>query len=202
MPRSAWLRSTVAWGKQRCQPRRVERLEATDSKQNENQNQPLYLALQKMAKKRTQRIRRKTGNLVAIPLSDGTFGYGRVLQDPLMAFYRLTSPQIRPLQDVISTPIAFIVAAHDNAVAEGSWPIIGHSALTPELLQEPVFFKRDRISGALTVYRDSTGVERPATLEECAALERAAVWAPNHIQDRLEDMAAGRPNKWVESMRP
>jgi len=32
-------------------------------------------------------------------------------------------------------------------------------------------------------------------------LERAAVWGPSHVEDRLRDHYAGRKNKWVESLR-
>lgn len=44
-------------------------------------------------------------------------------------------------------------------------------------------------------------VENPATPEECAVLERAAVWDPGHVEDRLRDHFAGQSNKWVESLR-
>jgi hypothetical protein len=43
---------------------------------------------------------------------------------------------------------------------------------------------------------------RPATPEECAGLEPAAVWEPEHIADRLQDAFAGRPNHWLEEMIP
>jgi hypothetical protein len=30
--------------------------------------------------------------------------------------------------------------------------------------------------------------------------ESRAVWEPEHVLDWLRDLAAGRPNKWVESL--
>ena len=44
--------------------------------------------------------------------------------------------------------------------------------------------------------------ERLAIAEECVGLERAAVWEPEHVEDRLRDHFAGRSNRWVESLKP
>jgi hypothetical protein len=44
-------------------------------------------------------------------------------------------------------------------------------------------------------------VRRPAARAECEGLERFAVWDPTQVEDRLRDHFAGRPNKWVESMK-
>ena len=37
--------------------------------------------------KKITRFKRKEGDIILIKLSDITFGYGRVLNDPLFAFY-------------------------------------------------------------------------------------------------------------------
>jgi hypothetical protein len=148
------------------------------------------------------KVPRKVGDVVAVPLGDGTYGFGRVLQEPLMAFYDLRKNAIPGLQDVLRAPVAFIVYVMNFAVTDGVWQIIGKAPLNGKLLDEPLFFKKDSVSGALSVYRDSTGEERPASREECETLERAAVWEPSHVVDRLVDYFAGRPNKWLESMRP
>ncbi|MEI7895193.1 MAG: hypothetical protein WCI05_19005, partial [Myxococcales bacterium] len=52
------------------------------------------------------------------------------------------------------------------------------------------------ISGNLSLYR--AGTERPATREACVGLERAAVWSAEHVESRLSDQLAQRPNKWAE----
>jgi hypothetical protein len=87
------------------------------------------------------------------------------------------------------------------SVTDGIWPIIGHEPLSQELLQEPLLCKKDAITGQLTIYRDSTGEEISATQEQCEKLEIAAVWEPSHVEDRLRDHFAGRPNKWANSLR-
>ena len=82
--------------------------------------------------------------------------------------------------------------------------MIGRNVLAPENREEPFFYKQDAITGRLTLYHSSlaqTNWERTASLAECEALESAAVWEPDHVEDRLRDHYAGRPNRWVESLR-
>ncbi len=146
--------------------------------------------------------RRIQGSVIAIPLPDGSFGYGRLLREPLIAFYDLRSEQILPLEAVLSAPIAFTLFVMNHPITKGHWPVIGKAPLSPELLDDPLFFKKDPISGSLAIYRDSSGEETPATKEQCANLECAAVWEMSHILDRLQDHFAGRPNKWLENLRP
>jgi len=42
---------------------------------------------------------------------------------------------------------------------------------------------------------------RKGTRKESQGLEAAAVWEPEHIEDRLRDHFDGKPNKWLESLR-
>jgi hypothetical protein len=153
-----------------------------------------------MSKKR--KIRPTHGSIVAIPLPDGTYGYGRVLREPLIAFYDLQSSEILPVDAVLPRSVAFTLWVMNHPITDGHWPVIGSAPQTSDLVDEPLFFKRDAITGALTIYRDSSGEEVPATKEQCASLERAAVWEPDHVIERLQDHFAGRPNRWVNDLRP
>lgn len=149
-----------------------------------------------------KKIRCIPGSVIAIPLRDGHFSYGRILQEPLIAFYDLRSHDILPIESVLPLSIIFTLYVMNYPITDGDWKVIGNAPLTSELLEEPFFFKKDPISGALTIYQDSSGKEIPATREQCANLECAAVWEPHHILDRLQDHFAGRPYRWIESMRP
>jgi hypothetical protein len=150
---------------------------------------------------RSRKIRRRVGDVVQIPLDHELFGYGRVLHEPLMAFYTLINRAPSSLDEMILSPVAFKIFVMNHAITGGKWRVIGNRPLESDLLVEPIFFKRDRITGRLALYRDSTGEETPATKEECSCLECAAVWEPEHVEDRLRDLNAGRMNKWVESLR-
>lgn len=140
------------------------------------------------------------GDILEIPLGNGQRAFARI-KKPLMAFYDLMAERNPTIDSIVSKPIAFKVWVKNHSVTDGKWPIIGTRPLTPELEKPPTFFKRDPISGKLSVYNEG-GREKPATVAECDGLECAAVSDPNHVIDRLKDHFAKKPNKWVESMKP
>ncbi|MBZ4417073.1 immunity 26/phosphotriesterase HocA family protein [Myxococcus sp. RHSTA-1-4] len=148
-----------------------------------------------------RRVRRRVGDIVAIPLSEGRLAFAWVLPEPLMAFFDFRAREpAPPVEEIAGKPIAFSLWVMNHAVTSGLWPVLGRVTVPEELLRPPAFFKQDPLSGALSITHDG-GDERPASREECLHLERAAVWEPGHVVDRLEDHFAGRPNKWVESLR-
>jgi hypothetical protein len=139
---------------------------------------------------------RKLGNVVAIPLGDGTFAYGRVLREPLFAFYDLRTDQLAEACEVVRAPVAFTIWVMRRALTHGDWTVIGNVPIEEKMLKAPLFFKEDPLSGALRIYDGDTGEESAATRENCNQLERAAVWSRNHVVDRLVDHFHGRPCKW------
>ena len=153
------------------------------------------------SKKRKRKIPRKPGDVVKIDLGDGTFAFGRVLKSTV-AFYDLRTSTEIAVEEIIAKPILFNIWVMDHAITDGAWSIIGHAPLDKELMVEPLLFKKDEISKALTLYRDSTGEEVPATRKDFEGLVCAAVWEAEHVVERLNDHFAGRSNCWVESMRP
>ena len=146
----------------------------------------------------SQRI--NPGDIFEIDLGDGCYGYGRVLKQTC-GFYDLRLNSRPPIESIIASPILFKVWVMDYAIKKKRWKIIGHASLTKDLLSSPYFFKKDSISGQLSVTLDGSQ-EIPATLDECEKLECAAVWDPEHVEDRLRDYFGGLPNSWYESMRP
>lgn len=155
--------------------------------------------MQQTLKKKGERW--KEGDIVRIDLGDEQMAFARALGFPLMAFYDLQTTNVPPIEQIVGSPIAFKIWVMRYALTAGIWRRIGHSDLTSDLRERPVFFKQDPISGKLSLYLDE-GVEMPSTIEEASTLECAAVWDPEHVVDRLKDHFAGRPNKWVELMRP
>lgn len=144
--------------------------------------------------------KRTPGDIVRIDLGDKTHAYGRVLEDALFALYDGCFKDELPLSDICALKVLFQVPVMDKAVKLGRWTIVGHAPLDalllnplPQYIQDPI--RKDRFS----IYHK--GQIRPATREEVVGLERAAVWDPTHVEDRLRDHFAGRPNKWVESLR-
>jgi hypothetical protein len=139
------------------------------------------------------------GTFVRIRLQDGSYGYGRLLEFPFIAFYdyRSTEP-VSDLDALAAKPVAFTIAVHKSAV--DTWEVIGQKPPEPNL-KPPMRFMQTIGDPADCQIFDSEGNERPAKPEECVGLERVAVWEPNHVEDRLLDMFMNRPNKWVEQLK-
>jgi hypothetical protein len=138
-----------------------------------------------------------------VPLDHRFQALGWVLDEPLIAFLDKRWP-VGELPDLVGlgqVPIAFRVAVMNHAVTRGTWKVVGHLGPPNRLIEPPWFFNQDGLTGEITLTQ--TGAEEvPADLNMCQGLEAAAVWEPEHIVDRLRDHFAGRPNKWVESLRP
>jgi len=152
-----------------------------------------------MAKK-TNAQKRVFGDIVRIDLGDGFHTYGRVLEDASFAFYDGRVSEEMPVDQIIALPILFLVAVMNYAVTSGRWAIVGTAPLDDSLLNPPPRFIQDALRKDLFRIYDK-GQIRPATKEECIGLEPAAVWDPEHVEDRLRDHYAERVNMWVESLK-
>jgi hypothetical protein len=140
------------------------------------------------------------GLFVRIPLADGSFGYGRVLEAPYMAFYKYRTPQPdSDLNRIASQPVLFTLAV--NRAALKSWEALGRKPLEEQLTRPIVQFTQDILNPADCTIFDTVGNERAATPEECVGLESAAVWEQHHVEARLLDTFMGRPNDVAERMK-
>lgn len=146
----------------------------------------------------------KKGSLVKIQFNDTLHTYGRLLEKPYITFYDAkTSKEMDDVTKIASQPVLFTVSVYDHAITSGRWQIIGH--LPPEIkpVEIPLQFMQDPINPNMVRVIDEYGNIRPSTLEECSklGLERAAVWEPEHVEERIDDYYKGKPNTWVESLK-
>jgi len=154
-----------------------------------------------------KRVRRQPGQVVRVDLGQGLRSVALVLEEPLVAFYdRLfRSDDEISLEQIENLPVAFTIMVMNQAITKGVWPVIGRIDIPPALKAKPRFCKRDGMTGKVSVYQEipelAPHFERPSTKEECERLEAAAVWEAEHVEDRLRDHFAGKPNKWVEQLR-
>lgn len=150
------------------------------------------------------KVRRRQGDLLKIDLGDGRHSFAQVAAEPLIVFFDRASTEDLAEEDVSNLPVLFRVWVSNHAVTSGRWPVIGRGALSSANHAEPFFYKQDAITGRLALYHSTfaaTNYERAANLDDCVGLEAAAVWEPEHVEDRLRDHFAGRPNTWFESLR-
>ena len=147
-----------------------------------------------------KRQKRTLGDVVSIDLGGGFYGYARTLEEALYAFYDCHTKKVLPVDEIVRSPVLFQVAVMDHAVKSGCWKVLGNVPLDGALLNPPARFIQDPLRpDQFSIYEK--GRTRPATGAEAVGLERAAVWEPGHVEDRLRDHYAGRKNKWVESLK-
>ena len=154
-----------------------------------------------MTKKRTGKARSE-GDIVEINLGDGTVSFAQVLADPLVAFFRKAykigeQPRI---VDIARHPVMFRIWVHNSAIRSGRWKVVGHAFPSDELMKAPSFFKTDPVTKQLLRY-DTGGKEMPASPEEVADLECAAIWDAEQVEERIRDTLSGKRNKIVDAFR-
>ncbi len=143
----------------------------------------------------------RVGDIVRIPRAGGKMSFGWVLEEPLIAYFDYESDHApNDPAELLDREIAFKVWTMVYAIKKAMWPVLGNVLPPEDLLKMPWFFKVDPISGDLYKVQQGSGEDLPATPSDCMELERAAVWDPEHIVERLDDHFAGRPNVWVESL--
>ncbi|WNG28563.1 hypothetical protein F0U62_34605 [Cystobacter fuscus] len=141
----------------------------------------------------------KPGSFLRIPLADGSFGYGRVLELPFDAFYdyRTTSPD-SDLDRIASKPILFRIVV--NHPRPKSWEPIGWKEIEERLTQPIVQFRMEVGPLRRCWIFDNLGNSREASPQECIGLEPAAVWESHGVEERLLDSFMGRPNDSLEHL--
>jgi hypothetical protein len=152
-------------------------------------------------------VRRLEGSIVKIPFASNKVAFGLVLREPLVAIFdqQFDMGEVPDLSTLVVSPVAFELMVMNYAITQGRWVVVGRVSIPDNLRSPPAFCKQDLFTGKLSIYQEVDELaplyERDATLDECRGLETAAVWDPEHVEDRIRDHFAGRPNAWVEQLR-
>jgi hypothetical protein len=144
----------------------------------------------------------REGSLLRISLEDGTDAFARVLPNGQIAIYahRVSRSDATP-PDVFGSKPLWKLTVMKYALTSGKWRVVDFRPLEPELTSPVEYFMKDVFTGRFSIYRSSDGHIKDSTFEECRELEAAAVWDPEHVEDRLRDYFAGRPNAWAEHQK-
>jgi hypothetical protein len=141
------------------------------------------------------------GTFVRILLSDASFGYGRLLDDPYVALYdHRTAEPSTDLDAIEVKPVLFKVAVRRRE-GRDQWESIGKRPLQGEVAKPVVQFMQDLGNFRDCKIFDTAGMEKDATPDECVGLERASVWESRGVEERLLDTLMGRPNPEEERGR-
>ena len=144
----------------------------------------------------------REGSLLRISLSDGTDAFARVLPNSQVAVYAHRASQDEaPSPAVFDSQILWKLTVMKSALISGRWQVVDYRPLEPDLVSPVEYFIKDRLTGRYSVYRSSDGHTRESSFEECKVLEAGAAWEAEHVEDRLRDHFAGRPNAWAEQLK-
>jgi len=141
------------------------------------------------------------GSVLRVDLDDQWHTYARIVtRTPKIAIHdcRVSAPE-QDLLAIVKTPVLFVLAVGGHADS-GDWPKVGHVPLELAPVPIPEQFMQDLVTGTCRIVDDSFNA-RPAKPEQCVGLERAAVWDPVHVVERIRDHYAGRPNKHMDYMK-
>ena len=141
----------------------------------------------------------KAGDLFAISLGDGTYGFAQVAHTGDYAFFDFRAERAPPLEEIVSHPVAFRVPAVSGVASKGGWTALGNLPPAGALAQPAAYVNQPVGSNQLFLI---VGNRRtPATYEQAKGLEAMAWWFEHHLLQRLKDHFAGRPNWDAEVTR-
>lgn len=147
----------------------------------------------------SKRQQRTIGAIVKISLGDDYHTYAQILPEADCAVFDARTKVKLPIPEVVSRGVLFRVAACKHAFTQGGWPKVGVAPLRDEFTRPVPKFMQDALRPTdFSIYLG--GVIRPASRSECVGLECAAVWEPEHIEQRIRDHYAGVPNVWAERL--
>ena len=151
---------------------------------------------------KTKRQKWKCGAVVKIRLGDWSHSYGQMLHEPEYAFFHIRTTDDIAAEDVVRNQLIFRLWVMRYAHSTGRWLKIGDAPVAPALQQPVLRFNQDPLKPE-QIRLTYDGCEGPlGTIKDCENLECAAVWDPEHVEDRIRDHFAGVPNKWLLSLRP
>jgi hypothetical protein len=151
------------------------------------------------SKEQLKRQKYKVGQIVAIPLPDKRFAYGKVFNDLDVGVYDLLSAEIEPVERVVRTKILFYNAVTDRAIKNGAFIVIGEqlfpdeeSAWAPAMAMG--IFPEDHSVGMLHIAHRGSFVA--ATPDQAAGLDiRVFCQEPELFVELVIDRLVDRNNR-------
>lgn len=149
---------------------------------------------------RPKRQKKTIGAIIEISIEEKYYVYAQILPKSLYAFfdYRCKEP-IVDFSCLKNSPVLFIIPVYDYVITKGIWLKVGNMPIREDLERLSIsYYIYDEISGKFSKYDSCTGEIIPSTKEDVRGLERAAVWAENHVEDRIRDYYNHVPCLWLK----
>jgi hypothetical protein len=122
------------------------------------------------------------GDVLAIPLPNNKYAFGRLHKESCIAIYEHIGSYINDVPK--REEYHFIVGVYQDVLKSGEWTVIDKRSFKSEdEAWPPPMCVIDSISGGCSIYHKGEFIN--ATKAECDGLEVAAVWDKTHIIDRI-----------------
>jgi hypothetical protein len=140
------------------------------------------------------------GAFFRVPIDEKFHTYGRILNDTYAFYDFKTDDEVTNIDLIEKAEILFKLFVKAKPIKNGQWKIIGAKEL-PDDLKAPVPFFMQEIGNLNNCWISINGIQQKATVDECAGLERLAVWEDFHVVKRLSDYYNKRRNDYAYALR-
>ena len=130
------------------------------------------------------------GAVFEIPICGDRFAYAQALSDPLVGFYEGCFSDAQSVEKVADLSFRLRLWVHRDAFKQ--WRQIGNAPVAVGA-DDQWFYIQDALTKSVELYQHGTGLRRPVDAP-IGDFEAAAIWDPEHIEERLADEASGRRN--------
>lgn len=124
------------------------------------------------------------GDIFAIPLPNGRFGFGLCFRASLCGIYQHVGSDINDLPS--DRKFLFVTAITKPSLNSADWVVVGKDPVAKSAdTHLPRQFIHDEQTGSYSIYEAMSGEITPSTREECVGLEEVAAWSATHVVQRL-----------------
>lgn len=146
--------------------------------------------------------KRRTGDILEIPIAGKGYSYAQVLRTGVAFFDVLLESKLENLESLSGSGVLFVLEIYDSVITDNEWRVVGNIPVREFLRTAPLQFVQDQMNPeSVSLYDPNTGETRTASIDDCKGLERAAVWTAGQVQERILDYHEGKDNKWVEQLK-
>jgi immunity protein 26 of polymorphic toxin system len=141
----------------------------------------------------------REGDVFAIPLGDGSYGFAQVARTGDYAFFDLQAGVPPPIDEIVSRPVAFRVPLVSESASKGGWQPLGNRPPAGDLARPASYLNQPIGSNQLFMIVGNQRI--PATYEQVKGLEAMGWWFEHQVRQRLLDHFSGRPNRDAQVTR-
>ena len=139
------------------------------------------------------------GSIVEIPVEGNYYVYAQILPFGNCAVFDYRCKrQLTDFSVLNSSSVLFVVTIYDYIITKGLWEKVGKIPIRKELESIRNNYMYDKYTNQFSLYNEMTGEITPSTKAKARGLERAAVWAENHVEDRIRDYYNHVPCIWLK----